>query len=312
MSRFRTIFLGTPDFAVPSLQAIIEDSHFELLAVVTQPDRPAGRSMRLTPSPVRVVAEQHGVPVWTPESVNDSEVLERIRELRPETAVVVAYGQILKPEFLDIFPKKAVNLHASLLPRWRGAAPIQRALTEGDAESGVALQVIVPALDAGPVIGVRKMAIPSDMKADALYEKLKNMGPDLLKVDFLDYLRGQITPVEQDASLKTIAKKIKKEEGLVRWSQECDRIYNQFRGLYLWPGTWTLREGRILKIKSCRPRPELASGQPGDVISTQGGTLVVRCGTGALEIFEVQPESRGVMTVADYLKGYSAPSSFSE
>lgn len=305
MSQFKVVFLGTPDFAVPCLEKLIADEHFEVVGVVTQPDRPAGRSMKLKASPVKELAMKHKISVLTPEKIKESGVIQQIADLKAEVAVVVAYGQILPKSFLDLFPGRAVNVHASLLPRWRGAAPIQRALTHGDSETGVALQVIVPQLDAGALLGVRKLAIPIEMKSDELYEKLKLLGPELLEVELADYLRGQLAPSEQDEKLVTIAAKIKKEEGLVDWSKPARQIYNEFRGFYSWPGTWTMREGKVLKIKNCAVKPLTKKSKPGQIIDITKSSIIVACGVEALEITSLQPESKASMPVSEYLKGHT-------
>ena len=198
MSRVRVLFLGTPEFAVTSLQRLIDDEHFEVVAVVSQPDRPAGRKMQLKPSPVKEVALAKGLPVFTPETVNTEEFRAKILELKPESAAVVAFGQILGQKFLDLFPKGCVNVHGSLLPRWRGAAPIQRAVMAGDAETGVALQIVVRKLDAGPVLGIRRLPLSDSMNAFELHEALKGLGADLLHVEYIDYLRGNLFPIAQD------------------------------------------------------------------------------------------------------------------
>ncbi|MGE3973776.1 MAG: methionyl-tRNA formyltransferase [Bdellovibrionales bacterium] len=305
MSRFKTVFLGTPDFAVPCLEKLLTDEHFDVVGVVTQPDRPAGRQMKLKASPVKELALRHQIPVLTPEKVKEADALKQIADWQAEVAVVVAYGQILPQSFLDLFPGKAVNVHASLLPRWRGAAPIQRSLMEGDQETGVALQVIVPKLDAGAVIGVRKFALDDKIRADTLYEKLKLLGPELLEVELADYLRGHLAPHDQDESQITIAPKIKKEEGLIDWSKPALQICNEFRGLYLWPGSWTLRDGKILKIKSCRVKKTSSQAKPGQLLEVGKTFFIVACGQNALEIDMVQPESKAAMPVSEYLKGHT-------
>lgn len=197
MSRVRILFLGTPEFAVSSLQRLIDDAHFEVVGVVSQPDRPAGRKMQLKPSPVKELALKAGLAVFTPETVNTEEFRAQILELKPESAVVVAFGQILGQKFLDLFPKACVNVHGSLLPLWRGAAPIQRAVMAGDSTSGVSLQIVVRKLDAGPVLGERRLILDDSVNAAQLYDALKVLGADLLHVEYMDYLRGNLIPLPQ-------------------------------------------------------------------------------------------------------------------
>lgn len=301
MSKFRILFLGTPFFAATSLQRLLDDDHFEIVGVVTQPDRPAGRKMQLKPSPVKELAARAGLRVFTPETVNKQEFRDEIRALGAESAAVVAFGQILGQKFLDLFPSGSVNVHGSLLPRWRGAAPIQRALMAGDTESGVALQIVVRALDAGPVLGVRRLALPAEMNAVELHDQLAVLGADLLHVEYVDYLRGNLIPVAQDEALVTIAPKIEKMEARLDWSQTASEIHNRVRGLQMGPFAYTTRAGAGLKIH--RTRVADGSGAPGR-LQVEGNSLFVDCGSGRLELLEVQPESRSRMTVVDYLRGY--------
>lgn len=303
MSRIRTAFLGTPDFAKHCLEALIKDDHFEVVGVVTQPDRPAGRNMRLTPSPVKALVAPVGIPLITPEKASDPEVIKEVATWKAEVAVVVAFGQILKQPFLDLFPRKIVNVHTSLLPTWRGAAPMQRALMNGDQETGVSLQIMELKLDAGDVLGVRRMNLPAEMNAVELHEAMKPLAVELLTVDFMDYLRGNLTPIKQDESLVTYAHKILKDEAVINWRQSAEKIHNQVRGLQLGPAAVCRRQGAALKIHRTRVNPH-AQGQPGEVVRIDGASFTVACERQGLEVFEVQPESRARMPVGEYLKGH--------
>ncbi len=305
MSLIRCLFLGTPDIAASCLKAMIADEHFEIVGVVSQPDRPAGRKMQLQASPVKSLALQHKIPVWTPEKVSQPEVIKELSALRAEVVVVVAFGQILTQEFLDAYPNRIVNVHASILPRWRGAAPIQRAIMAGDRETGVSLQVMVKKLDAGAILGSRKIKIEEHMNSVDLLEAMKPLAADLLAVELMDYCRGNLGPLPQDESLVTIAPKIEKSEGLIDWSEPAQQILNKLRGLAMGPGVHTRREGKPLKIH----RAEVVSVQQkvkaGQVIQVDEDSFIVSCGGQALKVLEVQPESRARMSVKDYLKGYS-------
>jgi methionyl-tRNA formyltransferase len=300
---FRILFLGTPDIAVPCLEKLASLPEIEIVGVVTQPDRPAGRHMKLQPSPVKTAALQLGLPVVSPETVKSPEFGSWANEQRAESSVVVAFGQILPKDFLALFSKGSVNVHASLLPRWRGAAPIQRSLMEGDRETGVSLQVIVPKLDAGPLLGARSFVIDDDFTANDLYMKMKIDAASLLENEYLRYLKGELSAVAQDEKFVTIAQKISKEEGLIDWSKEAHIIRNRIRGLWMWPGSWTVRGGKTLKIWVTKVNAKI-SGKPGQIKSVSANSVTVACGSGGLEIFEVQPESRARMPVAEYLKGY--------
>lgn len=305
MSRVRALFLGTPEIAKHCLEAMIKDPHFEVVGVVTQPDRPAGRKLEFQPSPVKALAKPLGIPVLTPESINTPEAMEALQTLRAEVAVVVAYGQILKQPFLDLYPEKVVNVHASLLPRWRGAAPIQRAIMNGDTETGVCLQVMVKKLDAGPVLGSRRIAIHEDTTAFDVYQQCEELGAQLIAVDLMDYLRGNLSPVPQDPALVTLAPKIDKAEAEIDWRWPARRIHNLVRGLNMGPVAQTRRQGKILKIHKTRPLDEGSSSfSPGQVTQVTAESFFIRCGEGSLELVEVQPESRAKMAAREYMRGY--------
>ncbi|MES2962785.1 MAG: methionyl-tRNA formyltransferase [Bdellovibrionota bacterium] len=311
MSKVRIVFLGTPEFAAASLRRIIADDHFEIAAVVSQPDRPAGRKMQLKASPVKELALSEGLKVYTPETVNTEEFRAEMKSLNAESAAVVAFGQILGQKFLDLFPRGCVNVHGSILPRWRGAAPIQRAIMAGDEESGVALQIVVRKLDAGPVLGIRRLALGDEMNAVQLHDELKELGADMLHVEYMDYLRGHLTPIPQDESLVTIAPKIDKSEARIDWNKSAREIHNLVRGLAMGPLPFAVRAGQMLKISNTRVLDESAASGPAGsfrAVTTDGvSRLEVNCGRGLLAVGEVQPESRSRMSVADYLRGYPAP-----
>ncbi len=303
MSRIRVAFLGTPDFARHCVESLIKDDHFEVVGVVTQPDRPSGRNMKLTPSPVKALIEPLGIPLFAAESVNTPESIATIHAWRAEVAIVVAFGQILKQDLLDLFPRKIVNVHTSLLPRWRGAAPIQRAIMAGDKFTGVALQVMVKKLDAGDLLGLRQIPLSQEMNAADLHEALKPLAVDLLAENLMDYLRGNLGPLPQDESKVTYAHKIEKVEAKIDWSWPAERVANLIRGLGLGPYAFCRRQDSALKIH--RAKISLArSGQPGEVVHVDAGSFTVACGDQAIEVSEVQPESRSRMRVDDYLKGY--------
>lgn len=305
MSRIRTIFLGTPDIARHCLECLIKDEHYEVVGVVTQPDRPRGRHLKLQPSPVKELVTPLGIDVLTPENVNHSEVLAHIASWRAEVAVVVAFGQILSQEFLDLHPRLVVNVHASLLPRWRGAAPIQRALMAGDEETGVCLQVMVKKLDAGDVLGSRRLKLDPEWNALEVLERMKPLACDLLKLDLMDYLRGNLSTLPQDESLVTYAHKIEKSESPIQWNLSAREIHNHVRGMTMGPGATAQRASEILKIHRTRVREDSgAHGQPGEVVGQAAQGLWVACGQGLLELVEVQPPSRSRMPATEYMKGY--------
>jgi len=306
VSRVRALFLGTPEIARHCLEAMIKDPHFEVVGVITQPDRPAGRKLEFQPSPVKALAKPLGIPVLTPDSINTPEAMDALKTLRAEVAVVVAYGQILKQPFLDLYKDKVVNVHASLLPRWRGAAPIQRAVMNGDRETGVCLQVMVKKLDAGPVLGARKILISDETTAADVYRRCEELGAELISVELMDYLRGNLTAVPQDTSKVTLAPKIDKAEAEINWTWPASRIHNLVRGLNMGPVAQTRRAGKILKVHRTRVGTGAAPlGEPGSVVHASADSVVVACGEGRLELLEVQPESKSRMPVAEYLRGYA-------
>jgi len=302
VSKVRVCFLGTPEFAVTSLKQLVSDSHYEVVGVVTQPDRPAGRKMQLTPSPVKAFAMAQGLKVISPEKVSQELIMQEIETWSAEIAVVVAFGQILSQKFLDLFRFGAVNVHGSILPRWRGAAPIQRALEAGDSDSGVTLQRVVKQLDAGDILGLRRIKITPEMNAQELYQEMARLGAELLHVELMDYVRGNLAPIPQDETRVTLAKKIDKSEALIHWSQTAEQIHNKVRAFVMGPGTFSILAGKKIKIH----RTKVASGkaQPGVVAKVTEDSLFIGTGDGLLELLEVQPESRNRMVIKDFLKGH--------
>ena len=297
--------MGTPDFARTALEALLADNHFDVVAVVTQPDRPAGRKMRSTPSSVKTLALQKGLTVFSPETVNTVEFRNEVLALAVESAVVVAFGQLLGDEFLSLFPKNAVNVHGSLLPKWRGAAPIQRSLMAGDQETGVALQLVVKKLDAGPVLGIRRLKLTDENKATDVYPILAKLGSELLMVEYMDYLRGHLAPIEQDESGVTIAKKIKKSEAALDWSKSAREILNLTRGLALGPVPFARRaDGAAFKLHTVSIVDEGRNGIAGTVRAVTDTSFEIQCGYGVVKVVEIQPESRAKMPTKDYLLGY--------
>lgn len=302
MSKIRVVFLGTPDFSKYALQALYEDSHYDVVGVVTQPDKPAGRKLALTPSPVKEFALNAKLKVLTPDKINSA--LTEISNLNAEAAVVVAYGQILSQSFLDLFGGKVVNIHASILPRWRGAAPIQRAIMADDLETGVTLQKIIKKLDAGDVLGVRKIKIDDNMNALELLEKMKPLAAELLHIEFMDFMRGNLAGQVQDESLVTYAKKIEKSESEIDWKLSSRQIFNHVRGMVMGPGSVSTHAGKKIKLLKVKVKSLTGHFKPGIILDVLSDSFIVGCGIGELEVLEVQPESRSRMRSAEYLKGY--------
>ena len=309
MSVIRVCFLGTPDFAAKHLQTLLDDDHFQVVGVVTQPDRPSGRKMQLTPSPVKELALKNNLPVLTPENLRkEPEVFEQIKAWQAEVAVVVAFGQILSQEFLESFTYGAVNVHGSLLPKWRGAAPIQRSIEAGDKVTGVCLQRMVKKLDAGPVIGERRVQLDSEINATELYGRLAVLGCELLQVELMDYVRGNLAPLVQDEASVTFAPKIEKEESLLDFSKSAESLHNKIRAFSMGPGTYLNFQGKRLKIHKTKAVAGSANVQsnilPGQVASVSSTELLIQTADGQLSLLEVQPESKNRMPIADFLKAH--------
>lgn len=301
--KWRVVFLGTPQFAEICLQQILKNPSLDVVGVVTQPDRPAGRKLELTPSPVKLLAVSKGLKVLTPQSVNrDPGVLDEILSWKADIAVVVAFGQILSQRFLDGFPFGAVNVHASLLPRWRGAAPIQRSIEAGDTITGVALQKMVKELDAGDVIGERSVAIDLQINSLQLHDLLAAESCHLLDQDLLKYLQGEVKPWAQDSSQVTYASKIDKAESLLDWKQPALKLHNKVRAFTWGPGAYTVYQGKKIKIHQTRCRFDGPSLQVSQV-QVQGSELFVGTSEGVLEILELQPESKKRMKTQEFLTG---------
>lgn len=306
MSVVRVCFLGTPDFAAKHLEALLSDDHYKVVGVVTQPDRPSGRKMQLTPSPVKELALKNNLEVITPENLRkEPEAFEKIKSWQAEVAVVVAFGQILSQDFLDSFTYGAVNVHGSLLPKWRGAAPIQRSIEAGDAVTGVCLQRMVRKLDAGPVIGERRVSLNSEINATELYDRLAVLGCELLNVELMDYIRGNLAPQTQDESLVSIAPKIEKEESLLDFSKSAESLHNKIRAFTMGPGTFVNFQGKRLKIHKTKVVDSSSSVKPGEVALVSASELLIQTSKGQLSLLEVQPESKNRMPIADFLKSHN-------
>ncbi|MDX1662842.1 MAG: methionyl-tRNA formyltransferase [Candidatus Promineifilaceae bacterium] len=298
----RIVFMGTPDFALPVLQALLETQ--ELVGVVTQPDRPAGRGRQPRPSPVKEAALAAGVPLYQPRSLKSPEGGAPIRAWKPEAIVVAAYGQILRPHLLDLPPLGSINVHASLLPRWRGASPIQHAILAGDEESGISLMQMDVGLDTGPVYVRRALSLRPDETAATLHDRLAELGGQMIRDHLPAILSGALTPVPQDDTQATYAPMISKEDGRLNWSDGAVQLERQIRAMTPWPSAFTAWNGQRLKIWEARPHAErhLPSGEPGQVTG-DADAVVVCTGEGALELLQVQPAGKQTMAAADFIRG---------
>ncbi len=303
-NKIKVCFLGTPEFASQHLLTLLNHDAFEIVGVVTQPDRPAGRKMQLTPSPVKNLAVNNNLNFLTPENLRkEPQNFGIIKSWDADIAVVVAFGQILSQEFLDSFKFGAVNIHGSLLPLYRGAAPIQRSLENGDTVTGVSLQKMVFKLDAGAVIAERKINLNSETNATQLYDQLSVLGCELLKTDLIKYIKGEILPIPQDESKVTVANKISKEESFLNFNLTAEKFHNKVRAFSMGPGTHVLFQGKRLKIHKTNVVAKFA--EPGKIFSVTNEELIIGCAQNLISLIEVQPESKPKMKIQDFLKTIS-------
>ncbi len=295
----RIVFMGSPHFAVPVLEALAR--RFHVVGVVTQPDRPAGRGNVLTPPPVKVRAQALGLPVFQPERVSRPEAVERLRAWNPDLIVVAAYGQILKPQVLQLPRYGCLNVHASLLPRWRGAAPVAYAIWHGDQETGVTIMLMDEGLDTGPILAQRREPIHPDDTAGTLGQRLAHLGADLLVETIPPYLAGEIQPRPQDESQATYAPRLKREDGRLDFTRPAAELARQVRAFDPWPGTYTWWKGKRLKVLRARALDEASPG-PGVPLVVEGKPAV-GTGKGVLLLERVQPEGRKAMEGDAFLRG---------
>jgi methionyl-tRNA formyltransferase len=294
--------MGTPDFAVPSLQILIETQ--QVVGVVTQPDKPAGRGNQLRPSPVKLLALAANIPVYQPPSLKSEAAAAPLHDWQPDVIVVAAFGQILRPHVLDLPPHGCLNVHASLLPRWRGASPIQHALLAGDAETGVCLMRMDVGLDTGPVYVCAATPISGEDTAVTLHDRLAQLGANLLQQHLPAILSGQLPARPQDDASATYAPMIKKERGIIDWQQSSEQIDRHIRAMTPWPGAYTTWQGQVLKILRARVADgRVADDMPGEVTAVHDHVLV-HSGTGGIQLQEVQLAGKKAMSVAEFLRGH--------
>jgi len=299
-SSLRTVFMGTPEFACDTLQGLI-DAGVELVGVFTQPDRPKGRGNKLTPPPVKVLAEQHGIPVFQPQRLRRPEAVEEVRRLRPDLVVVVAYGQILPQEVLEIPPHGCINVHASLLPKYRGAAPINKAILDGERETGITTMLMDVGLDTGDMLVRRSLAIGPDETAGELHDRLARLGRETMEETLRRLCAGELRPEQQDDALTCYAPMLKKEDGQIDWRLPARDVHNRVRGLSPWPGAFTSFAGEVLKLAATRVVD--GKGTPGTVLATGKDGVVVACGEGAVSVGALQLPGKRMLPAGDFLRG---------
>lgn len=298
----RLVFMGTPAFAVPALEMILAGEHC-LLGVVTQKDRPMGRGLRPQASPVKQRARDAGVPVLEPDTARDEAFLRALRDLSPELIVVVAFGQILPKAVLDLPTMGCLNAHASLLPKYRGAAPIQWAIVNGESITGVTVIKMVERMDAGDILVAKETEIGPEEDAVALGERLSHLSAEALREALRGMEEGTLHPIPQGEDQVTYAPRLRREDGEIDWREGADDIARKVRGFVPWPSAFTRWRGRLLKVHKARPIPGVQWGRPGEVVKADRGGLWVQTGEGYLDIMELQPESRPKMDARSFLRG---------
>jgi methionyl-tRNA formyltransferase len=326
MTPLKIIFMGTAELSCASLQALAGDDKFRIIAVVTQPDKPKGRELKLTPSPVKMLAERLNLPVLQPLKARDEKFIAELRELKPDLMVVVAYGQILPQALLDMPQFGCLNVHTSLLPKYRGAAPIQWAIADGEPETGVTIMQMDAGLDTGPVLSTRRTTILPTDDSQVLHDRLAQLGAELLVETIPLYVTGEMKPQPQPATGSTYAAKIRKEDGQINWARPAVQIWNRLRAFTPWPGAFAFLEGART---ACPPETEAEacgqalraqnrqllkiwkaevvekSGAAGEVLSADKTGIVVACGRHALRILELQREGGKRLAVEQFLSGFS-------
>lgn len=299
----KLVFMGTPAFSVPILDGLVA-AGYEVLAVVTQPDRPVGRKRVLTPPPVKEAALKHGIEVLQPEKISGSAEMARVIDLQPELIVTAAFGQFLPESLLQVPKYGAINVHASLLPKYRGGAPVHYALINGEAETGVTIMEMVKKMDAGDIIRQGKLAITEQDDVGTMFDKLSLLGKDLLLATLPDYLAGKITPVAQDESQVTYSPNISREEEAIDWQKTATEVNNQIRGMHPWPVAYTMFGESRWKLFKATVSQEQTTEVPGTIVSLGKHEFGIACGQGTiLLVTRLQPAGKGQLSATEFLNG---------
>ena len=306
MTPLRIAFFGTPAFAVPSLDALLSSPH-HVVGVVTQPDRPRGRGHKTSDAPVKARAVAAGVPILQPDRLKAPDFVDAFAALQSDLAVVAAYGKIL-PESLINMPRFGmINVHASLLPKYRGAAPVHRAVIAGEPETGVTIMRVVKALDAGPMMATVRRAIGPDDTSDVVEADLAQLGASLLMSVVDQLATGSATETPQDDAAATYANRLTKEDGIIDWSASAAHIHNQVRGLHPWPHAFAYLDGRRLILLRTAVGSDQSTAPPGTIVEAAGDRLTVATGSGQLHVLQLQPEGKRSLAVREFLAGHKIP-----
>lgn len=314
----KTIFMGTPDFAVPALEALIKSDFIEVVAVITNPDRPVGRKQITTPPPVKILAGKYGIPVLQPDSIKKPEWIEKIKELNPELIIVAAFGQIIPKEILNIPKYKTLNIHGSLLPELRGPSPIPYAILEGHQKTGNTIMLVDEQMDHGQILAQKELQLTEKETAETLFEKMAKMGANLLMEILPLWIEGKIMPQEQNHSEATYCKIIAREDGKINWQKSAEEIERQIRAFTPWPGTYCFfkdqnnnqKRLKILEADVAEVEPPLdLEVQPpkiehGLIFTNDNSDLLVQTGKDCLKLIKVQPEGKNPLSIEEFLNGY--------
>lgn len=298
------VFFGTPDIGLKSLEYLHNSDKFEVLGVVTQPDRPSGRGQKLMPSPIKVFALEHNLPIFQPKSIRkEPEIIEALRQLKPDFFVTFAFGQILSQEVLDIPKYETINLHVSLLPKYRGANPIQRAIMNGDKETGICTMITELGLDCGDICLREPIEITPNMNCVELFEICASHSPELLGKTLIGIANGTIKPEKQCENGICFADKLKKEECKIDWTKSAQEIHNLVRGVYKCPGAFFEYDGKIIKVMETTPVEESSDLPPGEFVNITKSGIDVQTGSGILRLIKIKPEGKGEMHAYDWANG---------
>ena len=304
MEKISVVFFGTPDIGLPSLKYFYESEKFELLAIVTQPDKPSGRGQKLTPSPVKQFAQEHDIKVFQPKSIRkEPDIIQALKELKPDFFVTFAFGQILSQEVLDIPKYETINLHVSLLPKYRGANPIQRAIINGDKETGICTMITELGLDCGDICMKYPICITPDMNCMELFEICASKSPELLEKTLSGLKEGKIIPEKQCEEGVCFADKLTKEECEINWEKSAQEIHNLVRGVYKCPGAFFKYKNKIIKVMETKPLDENLEGNSGDFVRVSKFGIDVKTGLGILRLIKVKPEGKSEMPARDWANG---------
>jgi methionyl-tRNA formyltransferase len=306
MAALRIIFMGTAEFSCASLKKLASDKIFQVVAVVTQPDKPKGRELKLQFPPVKILAQKLILPILQPAKARDEKFISELRELKPDLIVVAAFGQILPQAILDLPQFGCLNVHMSLLPKYRGASPIQSAILNGETESGVTIMKMDAGLDTGPILSQRRTPILLEDNSQTLHNRLAQLGADLLVETIPNYAAGKILPKPQPTEGVSYAAKIKKEDGRIDWNEAAEKILNRLRAFTPWPGVFTFlkTETRPQLLKIWKAEMVERSGKVGEILDADKNGIVIACGKNALRILELQREGGRRMSAQEFLAGH--------